>query len=621
MQLEHIRELRMAAATGALVKDNSAMLEDAVVSGFKSHNRRAVWPLLAGVSLSTSTASTAAALATVHGAVSRQYTIDAERGMHFDICKAWSPSRREQCVSALACVLELALGHDRQMPGCPCYYQGLHDIAAVLMLELGPSAAVPLLKALLQSRLAGFAAPTMDCSVSVLNVMWRLFEAVDPALHARCVACSVQPVFALSWVLTWFSHDLQSFGSVARLFDLLLGGHPLMVAYVAVAILHTYRAEIMTASQSEDASLYTMLQKLPQRLDARPTEAARAAGLSDAGASPGHTASAQLATTSPSSLKKGPRSVQAKAQQVTAINPGDLDLAAEGKAHSQPSEATGRVIALAVAFFRLCPPHVLLASCPRPALLVLHRDWPLALEGTAICSSLTDAPLAQVIPPFDPLRNPFQLMQQRQQRQQGQLLTRLSFFRMRLTTAMAVASRVVYAVGRSKGMASSGPVGAPAPGNAGRCAGLPVRCTSWYLRRVLAPVVVALGAALLLLAMYRYGGPWYRVGFHRVARLAGVPPAVFAVPGGPPSPAAAETVVGGGAWAEDRWWLPPQAPAAAPLSPPQRSGNGLAHVLIEGAVMAAASVSSVMAHATSAAAAALSTAASLWARATTPSPE
>jgi len=44
------------------------------------------------------------------------------------------------------------------------------------------------------------------------------------------------PFFALSWVLTWFSHDLESVAVVARLFDFLVAHNPVMVCYLVVAV-------------------------------------------------------------------------------------------------------------------------------------------------------------------------------------------------------------------------------------------------------------------------------------------------------------------------------------------------------------------------------------------------
>ncbi|CAN0383613.1 unnamed protein product, partial [Hapterophycus canaliculatus] len=40
----------------------------------------------------------------------------------------------------------------------------------------------------------------------------------------------------MSWVLTWFSHDLQDLATVARLYDVLLGAHPTLILYISAAV-------------------------------------------------------------------------------------------------------------------------------------------------------------------------------------------------------------------------------------------------------------------------------------------------------------------------------------------------------------------------------------------------
>lgn len=44
------------------------------------------------------------------------------------------------------------------------------------------------------------------------------------------------PYYALSWILTWFSHDLESLDKIARLFDLFVASSPLMPVYAASAV-------------------------------------------------------------------------------------------------------------------------------------------------------------------------------------------------------------------------------------------------------------------------------------------------------------------------------------------------------------------------------------------------
>lgn len=46
----------------------------------------------------------------------------------------------------------------------------------------------------------------------------------------------VEPYYCMSWVLTWFGHDLQDLPAVSRLYDVLLGAHPTLILYICAAV-------------------------------------------------------------------------------------------------------------------------------------------------------------------------------------------------------------------------------------------------------------------------------------------------------------------------------------------------------------------------------------------------
>ena len=56
-------------------------------------------------------------------------------------------------------------------------------------------------------------------------------------MHAYLRKADVQPFYALSWLITWFSHNLTGLAQTARLFDLFLATHPLMPLYFACVVI------------------------------------------------------------------------------------------------------------------------------------------------------------------------------------------------------------------------------------------------------------------------------------------------------------------------------------------------------------------------------------------------
>lgn len=46
----------------------------------------------------------------------------------------------------------------------------------------------------------------------------------------------VGTVFALSWLITWYGHDVNGFDTIVRLYDFFLATHPVMPVYVGVVV-------------------------------------------------------------------------------------------------------------------------------------------------------------------------------------------------------------------------------------------------------------------------------------------------------------------------------------------------------------------------------------------------
>ena len=68
-----------------------------------------------------------------------------------------------------------------------------------------------------------------------LDLTSRIVELVDPELFSMIEEMGGQPFFTLSWLLTWFSHDIAEFEKVQLIFDACLATHPLFCTYITVA--------------------------------------------------------------------------------------------------------------------------------------------------------------------------------------------------------------------------------------------------------------------------------------------------------------------------------------------------------------------------------------------------
>jgi hypothetical protein len=93
----------------------------------------------------------------------------------------------------------------------------------------------------------------------ILSATFPFLERLDAELHGFLVRSEVPPYFALSWILTWFSHNFDEFPKITRLFDLFLASHPLMPLYVAIVIVLHRKSEIMKVCTRIDAFAHSRI--------------------------------------------------------------------------------------------------------------------------------------------------------------------------------------------------------------------------------------------------------------------------------------------------------------------------------------------------------------------------
>jgi len=174
------------------------------------------------------------------------------------------------------------------------YYQGYHDISCIILSVLGGETTVPssrmeniprtiqakatktaqamgldlpseVLAKLSQSHLKDMMKENFEYLTKALRlVLFPLIQSLDPEVHQHMVDCDMEPFFCLSWIITWFSHDVRDTTVVKRLFDLFIASHPLMPIYLSVAmILHPMNRMEVLGADPDFASLHKALTQLP----------------------------------------------------------------------------------------------------------------------------------------------------------------------------------------------------------------------------------------------------------------------------------------------------------------------------------------------------------------------
>ncbi|KAF2089553.1 hypothetical protein K490DRAFT_72295 [Saccharata proteae CBS 121410] len=146
-----------------------------------------------------------------------------------------------------------------------CYFQGYHDIVQVLLLVLGLERAAPAVARLSLLRIRDFMLPSLDASMSHLELLPAILYAVDPVL---CKHLSpTQPYFALAATITMYAHDIQEYGDIARLFDFLLAREAVISIYLFAVIILSRKEELMDIAQEDADMLHFTLSKMPSPLN------------------------------------------------------------------------------------------------------------------------------------------------------------------------------------------------------------------------------------------------------------------------------------------------------------------------------------------------------------------
>ena len=225
--------------------------------------RRRAWPQLVGVDMLTET-SILPTQEEVEGHKSyKQVVLDVDRSLKRfppGISDEQRPGLQDQLVRLIVRVLT-------KHPDLH-YYQGYHDIAITFLLVVGEESGFHIVERLSAGKqLREFMEPTMERTTYLLHFMYPVLNQESPELHAYLEKSEVGTIFALPWLITWFSHVLPDYKDVVRLFDFFLAQphYPMMPVYLATAIvLHRRNEILMSGSENCDmAYVHALLSRIP----------------------------------------------------------------------------------------------------------------------------------------------------------------------------------------------------------------------------------------------------------------------------------------------------------------------------------------------------------------------
>ena len=105
--------------------------------------------------------------------------------------------------------------------------------------------------------------PTLGPTTSQLRLLPDIIAQADPKLRKHL--SGVEPFYALAGTLTMYSHNIEGYGDIARLFDVLLAREPVFSIYMFAQIVVNRRDELFEFDEPD--MLHVVLGKVPPHMD------------------------------------------------------------------------------------------------------------------------------------------------------------------------------------------------------------------------------------------------------------------------------------------------------------------------------------------------------------------
>lgn len=148
------------------------------------------------------------------------------------------------------------------------YFKGMHNLVGPILITLeSPSLTSLVVNRLAQSHLRDAMGSTFDNIQAGIRLLFMpLLEKVDKPLHDYLIKGGLKDpcIFALQWVLCWFTTDVPNYDIIGRLYDVFITSHASFPVYFSVAMLtHAYNKGRVMMTPCEESALKSVIFSLP----------------------------------------------------------------------------------------------------------------------------------------------------------------------------------------------------------------------------------------------------------------------------------------------------------------------------------------------------------------------
>jgi Rab-GTPase-TBC domain len=192
--------------------------------------------------------------------MSEQIQRDIERSLTYvSHSRKWKRHTRDTKREQLSAIINALVRRENLH-----YYQGLHDVVAVLLLVTGDEQiAFAILQRLCSFYFKEFMRETFKPLAIQMQLLPAILKRFDSEVAAFIESLKIEPYYALPWVITWFSHDVHNLNTIARLYDTLLTSHTLYIFYLSAAVV-LHSKESLLQLEPDFATVHDFLARLPQ---------------------------------------------------------------------------------------------------------------------------------------------------------------------------------------------------------------------------------------------------------------------------------------------------------------------------------------------------------------------
>lgn len=144
------------------------------------------------------------------------------------------------------------------------YYQGFHDVCLTYMTIYGETYAFYRLDRIVDSHFSTFMQPTMNETQELLALIPIIIGLGDSKVQDFLEKAEVGVIFALSWVITWFSHVIPNERDVETIFSYLEENDPHLILYLCSVIV-LYKRDGLLSLEPEMSTVHHFLCQVPRK--------------------------------------------------------------------------------------------------------------------------------------------------------------------------------------------------------------------------------------------------------------------------------------------------------------------------------------------------------------------